>query len=329
MPEPEKPGFLDRLRARYPWFDHVMRAQERYRDCKGDHFAAGISYFTVFAAFPMLMVGFALAGFALAWQPQLLDNIEQQIQETLPGPTGEQVAQLMHSAVDARTSVGIFGMSVALWVGLSWMNNLREGLSEMWEQRRETGPFIRTKLKDLVALASAGLAIVATVGMTALSDRGLMRKVLGWFGIHDVPGLSLALQAVSLLFAVGISWLLFTVAIARLPREKLTFTSAAGAGLIAAVGFEVFKQIGAVYLGAVVRGPAGATFGPVVGLLLFATAWAATSTENLVTASVPPPNPAVITLQAAPRGIAVRDVLAAMAAGAVGALGLSWLSRRK
>ena len=39
--EPEKPGILDRLRARYHWFDHVMRAQERYQDSKGDFYAAG------------------------------------------------------------------------------------------------------------------------------------------------------------------------------------------------------------------------------------------------------------------------------------------------
>jgi membrane protein len=31
--EPDKPGFLDRLRMRFPWFDHVMRAAQRYQDC--------------------------------------------------------------------------------------------------------------------------------------------------------------------------------------------------------------------------------------------------------------------------------------------------------
>ncbi len=65
MTEPAKSGILDRFRARYPWFDHVMRAQERYQDSKGDFYAAGITYFTVFAIFPMLMVAFATGGFVL------------------------------------------------------------------------------------------------------------------------------------------------------------------------------------------------------------------------------------------------------------------------
>ena len=56
----------------YGWFDHVMRAQERYQDSKGDFYAAGITYFTIFAFFPLLMVGFAIGGFVLARQPDLL-----------------------------------------------------------------------------------------------------------------------------------------------------------------------------------------------------------------------------------------------------------------
>ena len=79
MTEPAKPGILDRLRTRYKWFDHVMRAQERYQHSKGDFFAAGITYFTVFALFPLIMVLFSIAGFVLSHRPDLLDDIENRI----------------------------------------------------------------------------------------------------------------------------------------------------------------------------------------------------------------------------------------------------------
>ena len=74
--EPAKPGVMDRLRARFRWFDRVMRAQERYNDSKGDFYAAGITYFTIFALFPLLMVGFAAGGFVLASRPELLAEVE-------------------------------------------------------------------------------------------------------------------------------------------------------------------------------------------------------------------------------------------------------------
>lgn len=316
-----------------------MRAQERYRDANGDFYAAGITYFTIFALFPLLMVVFAIAGFVLSRQPELLADLENRVKQTVTGDFGQQIVQLMTSAIDARTSVGIFGLATALWAGLGWMANVRQALTAMWEQQHEPGNFVRTKLGDLVALLSVFLAIVLTVGLSALSNGGLLRTVLGWIGIQDAPGISVLLRAVSLAASLGISWLLFTWMIARLPRESLSLRSAARAGLIAAVAFEAFKQLASVYLGTVMHGPAGSTFGPVLGvlvfayitarLLLFATAWAATSAENLATAPVPPPDPAVI----APRGfgddgIGMRGALAAAMVGAVGALSFSWFRRR-
>ena len=340
MTEPAKPGILDRLRARYGWFDHVIRAQQRYQNRKGDFFAAGITYFTIFALFPLTMVGFAAAGFVLSRRPDLLAEIENRIRSTVSGDFGQQLISLIDSAIHSRTSVGIIGLATAAWAGLGWMANLREALSEMWEQRSQQGNFVRTKLSDLLALVSAFIAIILTIALTALGDQSLMAKVLNWVGIHDVPALGGVLRLVSLLVSLLISWLLFTWIIARLPRESVSFASSVRAGLLAAVGFEIFKQVASIYLRTVLHGPAGATFGPVLGLMvfayitarliLFATAWAATSTENLVAAPAAPPEPAQITPRVQVReGLGVGGMLAAAAVGALGALGFSHLIRRR
>jgi membrane protein len=338
--KPAKPGFLDRLRARFGWFDHVMRAQQRYQDSKGDFFAAGITYFTIFALFPLLMVGFAAGGFVLSRNPELLADIDAQIKSNVSGDFGVQLVNLMDSAIASRTSVGIIGLGTAAWAGLGWMANLREALSQMWGQSRNDPPgFVRAKLSDLAAMVGLFVAIAVTIALTVLGNADLMKHVLEWLGLQDAPGVSLLLRAVSLLVAVLIAWLLFTWIIARLPRESVSLRSSARAGLIAAVGFEVFKQLGSIYLQSVVHGPAGATFGPVLGLMvfayitarliLFATAWAATSTENLSAAPVDVPAPAQITPRVQIReGLGVRGALTAVAVGAVGALGLSRLRRR-
>src|SRR5215213_5122107 len=101
--KPAKPGILDRVRTRYGWFDHVMRAQERYQDSKGDFYAAGITYFTIFALFPLLMVAFAIAGFVLARQPDLLADITDKIKSAVSGELGQQLVDLMDSAIKSRT----------------------------------------------------------------------------------------------------------------------------------------------------------------------------------------------------------------------------------
>jgi membrane protein len=340
MEEPAKPGFLDRLRSRYGWFDHVMRAQGRYQDSKGDFYAAGITYFTIFALFPLLMVGFAIGGFILANQPDLLAEIEERIKSSVSGDLGRQLIDLMDSAIESRTSVGIIGLATAAWAGLGWMANLREALSQMWGLTRHEPPgFVRTKLSDLVAIIGLFAAIVVTIALSALGSAGVMKHVLEWLGLQDVPGVSLALRMASLVMSMFVSWLLFTAIIARLPREPVSFRSAMRAGLLAAVAFEIFKQVGSIYLKSVVTGPAGATFGPVLGLMvfayitarliLFATAWAATSRENLDAAPVEPPAPAQITVRVQEReGLGLRGALAAFAVGALSALGFSRLRKR-
>ncbi|MDT5288643.1 MAG: rane protein [Mycobacterium sp.] len=338
--EPAKPGFMDRLRTRFVWLDRVMRAQERYQDSKGDFFAAGITYFTVFALFPLVMVAFAVGGFVLSRRPDLLAEIEMQIKSAVSADLGQQLISLMDSAIESRTSVGVIGLATAAWAGLGWMANLREALSSMWQQRREPGNFFVTKLSDLIALVSTFVVLAITIALTVLGSSDLMTRVLGWVGISDVSALSGILRAVSLVLSLLVSWLLFTWIIARLPREAVTLRSSMRAGLLAAVAFEIFKQVASIYLKSVVHGPAGATFGPVLGLMvfayitarliLFATAWAATSSDNLAIAPVGPPDPAEITPRVEVRqGLGACGAIAAAAVGAIGALGLSHLTRRR
>lgn len=338
--EPDEPGVLDRLRHRFGWFNRAMLAQERYNDSKGDFYAAGITYFTIFALFPLLMVGFSIGGFVLANQPELMMEAEERIRSAVSGDLGTQLVELMDSAIASRGTVGAIGLATAAWAGLGWMANLREALSQMWEQRHEPAGFVATKLSDLLALVSAFVALTLTIGLTALSKESPMKTVLGWLGLSDVPGLGIALQAVSWAFSLVISWLLFTWIIARLPRESVSFRSSLRAGLLAAVGFEVFKQVASIYLRSVVTGPAGATFGPVLGLMvfayitarliLFATAWAATAPENLAAMPIEPPGPVRISPRIEVReGIGISGAAASFAAGALGALGLSRLLRAR
>jgi hypothetical protein len=67
--EEETETFLDRQREKHPWLDHLVRAGERYTENHGDHYAAAITYFSILALVPLLMVGFAAAGVRAARQP--------------------------------------------------------------------------------------------------------------------------------------------------------------------------------------------------------------------------------------------------------------------
>lgn len=339
MSEPAKPGILDRLRVRYGWFDHGVRAYQRFDARNGGFFAAGLTYYTIFALFPLLMVGFAAFGFVLARRPQLLNTIDDHIRSQVSGALGQQLLDLMNSAIDARTSVGVIGLATAVWAGLGWISHLRQALTEMWWNQRVDSPgFVRNKFSDLLAMLGTFAVTLATVGLTTLGHEAPMAAALKWLGIPQFVVFDWLFRLFSIVISTLVSWLLFTWMIARLPRDRVDAADSARAGLMAAVGFEAFKQVASVYLKVVLRSPAGATFGPVLGLMVFAyitaylvlfcTAWAATTSEDPRDRPVDPPPPAII----APRvqldeGLSTRQTVTAMGLGAVAVLAFSRLTR--
>ena len=254
---------FERLRVRFPRLDHAVRAQQRYDSANGDFSAAAVTYYSIFALFPLLMVGFAVVGFMLASRPAVLAEIDNKVKATISGDFAQQLLSLIDAAIASRTSVGLIGLGTAL--------------SQMWDPAAVTSrDFVATKVSDLSALVSTFLAILATFGLTWLASGPL--RVAG------------AIRGASLVMSILVAWLLFTWMIARLPREPVSMRRAAEAGLLAAVAFEAFKQLGSVYLRVVMHGPAGTTFGPVFGLMVFAyitarlmlfsTAWAATQPQG-------------------------------------------------
>ena len=330
-------GALARLRRRYGWLDHLIRAGNRYKANHGDHYAAAITYFSVLALLPLLMIGFSVVGFVLFKQPELIADLKDKVTEAAPAGVGTALGPVVDQAVEQRTAVGIIGLAGAAYTGLGWMNNLREALTAQWEQVHGGGSFVRTKAADALALLGLGLALVVSIGVTA-AGTGFTTQVARWLGLADYWWAKALLVVVAVLLATAGNWLVFLWTIARLPREPVTLRSAARAAVFGAVGFEILKQAATLYLGSL-SGPAGAVFGPVAGLLVFAflvsrfllfvTAWAATAAENERPAPQPEPAAVIrpsVTVHSGPDG---RTATGLVGAGAVFGLGLGWLLRRR
>jgi membrane protein len=290
MTEAAERGILDRLRARNEPFDHFVRAFLHFRNCNGNLFAAGLTYYTLIAVFPLLMVGFALGGFVLARHPEFLNTLEEHIRAWVSPELGSQVVKSMNSAIGARTSVGVIGLIVSAWMGQTWMYRLREALGKIWGHPLDSGGFVRTILSDLFAVLGTFVVILTTMALSAFGHKKPMIATLKLVDIPEVSVYHWFLRVVSVLASLLVSWLVFSWVIVRLPRESVGLVTSMQAGLIAAAGFELFKWLGSIYLKIVLRSAAGATFGPVLGLMVFAyvtwvlvlysTAWAATAADN-------------------------------------------------
>ena len=302
--EQAKPGRFARLRARFGWLDHLVRAFLHFRNCNGNLLAAGLTYYTLIALFPLLMVGFAVGGFELSRHPELLSTIDDHIRSWVAPELGQHLVTMINSAIAARVSLGAIGLVIAAWMGQTWMYRIREALGRIWDHPIDSGGFVRTFVSDLAAVMATFMVILTTMGLTALGNAKPMQAALKLLGIPEFSVFHWLFRAMSVLISFLVSWLVFSWVIVRLPRESVGVVTSMRAGLIAAVGFELFKLLGSLYLRMVLRSAAGATFGPVLGLLVFAyvtwvlvlysTAWAATASEDPRSQHVDSPGPAVV-----------------------------------
>ena len=65
------------------WIAHLIRMNDRFTERLGSQFTAAITYFTFLSLVPLLMLGFSVAGFVLANQPELLDKVKEQVTDAV------------------------------------------------------------------------------------------------------------------------------------------------------------------------------------------------------------------------------------------------------
>ncbi|GAC69834.1 YhjD/YihY/BrkB family envelope integrity protein [Gordonia soli] len=276
-------------RQRWPWLDHLMNTVQRYNDRRGNVYAAAISFNGILALVPIVMVIFALAAFVLANQPDLIAQLKDAVVKAMPEGLDTQIDDLIDSAIDSRTAVGIVGLLGAAFTGIGWISGVRVGFTEMYGGRVERNA-VMSKVWDLVTFLVLGLAFAVTLGLTALGNSGLVHRLLSWVGLDDASWAPILIRIVSILVSVLASWLLFTFVLARLPLVPLPYRNTLKAGLVVAIAFEIVKTVGGIYLKSVLGSPAGIAFGPIIGIMVFAylasrivlyaSAWCATDPLN-------------------------------------------------
>lgn len=275
---------LGRVRRRWRWLDHLLRAYARYNDRNGDHLAGSITFFGFLSFFPLIALVYAIAGYAAKVDPAVREYVNETITSLLPGLAG----QLHIDQIHAR-STGVIGLALLLITGIGWIDVLREALHDMWMRPRgNRGNFVLNKLNDIVVLAGLGIGLLASVALSGLAASAT-QSVLAAIGMEHVTGVGGAVRVLAVAIAVAFDTLIFVLLFARLsgsgepPRRMLR------GALFAAVGFELLKLVGAELVSHTTSNPVYGIFAVVVGLMvwinvvarftLFAAAWTATAVD--------------------------------------------------
>ncbi|MBW7981145.1 inner membrane protein YhjD [Enterobacillus tribolii] len=283
--------FVDWFRA-LPVVAHLLRAVDRFNDRMGSQFGAAITYFSFLSLIPILMVSFAAAGFVLASHPYLLTELIDKIVNNISDPTlANTLKNTVNTAVQQRTTVGLTGLAIALYSGVSWMGNMREAiraqLRDVWERNPQEKEKIYFRyLRDLISLTGLVIALIVTLSLTSVAGSA-QASIVRALGLDGIEWLRPALTTIALSISIAANYLLFLWIYLALPRHRPRKKALLRGTLLAAIGFEIIKSIMTWTLPSLARSPSGAAFGSVIGLMaffyffarltLFCAAWIATA----------------------------------------------------
>lgn len=289
---------LDKANGVMDWFKtipsvaHVIRAVDRFNDRLGSQFGAAITYFSFLSLIPILMVSFAAVGFVLASNPDLLTELINKIVSSISDPNlATTLKNTVNTAIQQRTTVGLTGLAIALYSGISWMGNLREAIRaqsrEVWERNpQDQEKFYFRYLRDFISLTGLVIALIVSLSFTSIAGAA-QASIVRALGLDGIEWLRPVMTAIALSISIMANYLLFLWIFLVLPRHKPKKKALLRGTLIAAIGFEVIKFVMTWTLPSLARSPSGAAFGSVIGLMaffyffarltLFCAAWIATA----------------------------------------------------
>ncbi|GAA4926749.1 membrane protein [Actinomycetospora succinea] len=249
-----------------PGWRRLRETRRVYRARHGDHLAGAVTFFTVLALVPLLMLAVSVVGFVLSSSESVFAEVERLLAAALPQPVSTEVVHVVHVVVAERGTLGVLAVAAAAVSGWSWISHLRDAVTALLgrpcPERR-----LRSAVSDVAALIGVGLALAVSFALATLTGV-LGRWLLGLLGLTSTGGARAVLAVGSIVVGLAANWLVVAWCLAHLPRPTRPLRPLLPAAAVAAVGLVVLQQIGGLYFRLIGTSPAVTALGALVGFLL-------------------------------------------------------------
>lgn len=282
----------EKISAR-PLVAHVLRAVERFNVRGGVQLAAAITYFSVLALVPILMLLFSVLGFATTvFRPEWLGMIEAWINTNFPADSqfGSGLHDVVLSALTGWAGFFATSLLIAMWIGSGWLGNTKRAVRLL--MREDVDNPGKQLVMPLDILANFAGLLGVLVGLVATFASSTVATILGgtvgeWLGVGGSAGWTALIRLVGAMVSLAIGAVGFRLLFAWFsPTWIPTHLAWVGAG-IGSAGLLVLQALATFLFGAFSRNLGIAVFGSTIVLMiflnLFATlilyiaAWLATS----------------------------------------------------
>lgn len=277
-----------RLQATNAW-----KAWTRYGDARGNVLAGGVGYFAFFSIFPAVALAFTIGGIVLRDRPDLLEEVRQYVDQTLPGfVRNEQndtgIIPITVPEKNALTITGIVGVAGLVLSGLGWLGALRDGIRAVFGMPGQPGNIVTNKLRDLVTMAILGFGVLLSAVVTIVAG-GVTRVVSEAIGLGSQTWI---VGVVGFLIGVVLDTALVALMLRFLSGIAMPWLALRNGAIFGGVALTVLKVAGSRLIAGTTDNPLFASIAVVVGLLLWlnlisrvmlvAAAWAANDMDHTV-----------------------------------------------
>jgi membrane protein len=243
---------FDRFQQQRRWLGFPLAVMQKYSDDQGSYLAATITYYGVFALFPLLLVLSTVLGFLLPGHAHLQRSIESSALAQFPVIGRELKSGSLHGSTLALT----LGLAAALWAGMGVFLASENAMNQLWGvpiKRRPSALLARGRALGLLFVLGGG--ILSTAILAGLGTAGTQ------FGPFWRIG--------SLALSVALDILVLGLALRLLTAEEVSWRQLRGGAITAGTLYALLQAVGGYYVGHTLEHASDlyGTFGLVIGLL--------------------------------------------------------------
>lgn len=248
------------------WLRTTIRVQRRYGELNGNFIASAVTLSSFLSIFPLLLFAVAVLGWFAAGSPDLASSMVDRL--GLTDDAARAVTDAIATAERSRQAASVLGVAGLLWSGLGLVAAIQYAINASWQV---AGQGLRGRLQGLAWLGGATLLFLASFTVSA--------------GLNFLPGW---LSPVNVGVGLAINLALWLWTMKALSNRDVGWKPLLPGAVVGAVGFEVLKVAGSVFVPRLVAsssalyGSLGVVFAILAWLLFFGRLIVYSSVVNVV-----------------------------------------------
>ena len=202
----------------------------------GPYIAAAISFYTLFAIFPLILAVISVLSFMIGnTDEEHVTKLVQEITDVLPIPS-DLIAHEVSTVVKSRTITGVAGVLGLLWASTAVFAAIRKGINYLWDATKPRS-FLKERLMDIGLALGAGIIMLFV--MFSLPILILIVEIIKLVLTDMNFDQDLIWQILTAVLYFGITSTIFIMFYRYLPNTKVRFPDVWLGGFIAALAFNV------------------------------------------------------------------------------------------